>query len=535
MNPVKSFLSTSIRLRGLTAAFIPVIIHVSFLALLLYLHGRLIDYQQFTLHSKDVISHALTIQRDMLEIHINMRQYLMSSDSSIEIDFSQRKAAIDSSLSDLYREISDNASQTDLVEKIQSEFANYYDILDRTILLIDQSRIEDVKDIIKTSQTEKVYQVLDELFVRFRTNEEGLEFARHQALTELSDKIFYLLIGFLVIILCVCLYSIRLLDRVILSRIQRVSTNISLLAEGKPFAPQMQGDDEIARLDTALHILGRKLSERTAENEMFIYSVSHDLRSPLVNLRGFCEELGYSTKEISALVGSKKFDASSIARIKELIEKDLNEAVAYIKNSVTRLSVIIESLLKLSRAGRVIYQQQEVDLNEVVSRVIESLRESSNKKEATVTKDELPTVIGDPSALDQIFGNLIDNAITYLDPDKKGEIHIGCDSERSSVFSTVIFVRDNGLGILSEHHPKIFTAFQRFHSNRAVGEGIGLAMTKRIVEQLLGTIWFESVEKQGTTFFVQLPLPGSQEFSFQLSTNSDSQHDQDHVEQGTSE
>jgi signal transduction histidine kinase len=120
--------------------------------------------------------------------------------------------------------------------------------------------------------------------------------------------------------------------------------------------------------------------------------------------------------------------------------------------------------------------------------------------------DELPAVWGDPTALEQVFANLIGNAVNYLDPSREGRIEIGTTPAPPGVHSLRIFyVRDNGLGIPAVALPRLFNAFQRLHGNVAAGEGIGLALVRRVVERHGGRVWAESREGVGTTFYLSLP------------------------------
>ena len=115
-------------------------------------------------------------------------------------------------------------------------------------------------------------------------------------------------------------------------------------------------------------------------------------------------------------------------------------------------------------------------------------------------------VWGDPTALEQVFANLIGNAVNYLDPPREGRIEIGTTPAPPGVHSLRIFyVRDNGLGIPAVALPRLFNAFQRLHGNVAAGEGIGLALVRRVVERHGGRVWAESREGVGTTFYLSLP------------------------------
>jgi PAS domain S-box-containing protein len=246
-----------------------------------------------------------------------------------------------------------------------------------------------------------------------------------------------------------------------------------------------------------------QLAQKNEENETFVYSVSHDLRSPLVNLEGFSQELAASLRDLTRLLADDRIPADVRARAAELVDGAMLESVTFIRTGVDRLSRIIDALLRLSRAGRVEYQPQRVDVAAVAKRVADALHATATERKAEVVIGELPPAWGDPTAVEQVFANLVGNALNYLDPARTGRVEVGgADDDGGKV---TYFVRDNGLGITAAHLPRLFQAFQRLHADKAPGEGMGLAIVRRILERLGGTIRVESKPAAGTTFLVTLP------------------------------
>src|SRR3954464_13115819 len=180
------------------------------------------------------------------------------------------------------------------------------------------------------------------------------------------------------------------------------------------------------------------------------------------------------------------------------------KSVAFIQTAVLRLSGIIDALLRLSRAGRVEYRREAVDVGRVVAQVVGAAQGTVGERGAEVRAGELPPAWGDRTAIEQAFGNLIGNALTYLDPARPGVIEVGCLPADESDFRTY-FVRDNGLGIAEAHRQKIFQAFQRAHPGVGSGEGLGLAIVARVAERHRGRAWVESAPGEGSTFYVSLP------------------------------
>jgi PAS domain S-box-containing protein len=253
-----------------------------------------------------------------------------------------------------------------------------------------------------------------------------------------------------------------------------------------------------------------QLTQKTEENEMFVYSVSHDLRSPLVNLEGFSEELRLAVGELQALLRDERIPADLRTRADQLFEVGVRESVGFVRTAVGRLGRIIDALLRLSRAGRVVYQPQVLDVTTIARRVIDAMRRTAEERKSTVTMSTLPPALGDPVAVEQVFANLIGNALNYLDPARPGLVTVGAlsDEESPSGMRTY-FVRDNGIGIPAAYHSKLFQALQRLHPDKAPGEGIGLAIVRRVLERLGGTIRVESTAGVGTTFYFTLPAPGA--------------------------
>lgn len=255
----------------------------------------------------------------------------------------------------------------------------------------------------------------------------------------------------------------------------------------------------------------RQLRQQNEENETFVYSVSHDLRSPLVNLQGFSKELETSCQDIRELLASDDVAPALQRRALSTLDDGMKEPIRFIQTAVTRLSSIIDALLRLSRAGRVEYHPVPVDVAAVVNRVIDSMRGTTTARRARITVHELHPVLADPTSVEQVFANLVGNAINYLDPKRPGDIHIGMEpmeaanSSNDRAGMVTFFVRDNGCGIPSAHRAKVFRAFQRLRPELAQGEGMGLAIVRRMVERHGGRIWLQSTESVGTTFFFTMP------------------------------
>jgi PAS domain S-box-containing protein len=257
----------------------------------------------------------------------------------------------------------------------------------------------------------------------------------------------------------------------------------------------------------------RDLKEKNQENEMFVYSVSHDLRSPLVSLQGFSKELGLVGTDLRKLLAAEEVPSVIRDQAQALIDGDMQQSLKFIQTGVLRLSNIIDALLRLSRVGRIEYEQREVDAAVTVRRVVDAMSAELFERGVEVQVHDLPPCRGDATAIEQLFANLIGNAVKYLDAARPGEIEVGAvdptAEQPEAGRSQTYYVKDNGLGIPAACQQKVFQAFQRAHPQHAPGEGMGLAIVRRIVERHRGRVWVESSEGQGSTFFVTLPACGA--------------------------
>lgn len=246
--------------------------------------------------------------------------------------------------------------------------------------------------------------------------------------------------------------------------------------------------------------LNRKLEAKNQEMENFLYITTHDLRTPMVNIQGFSQNvLGYF-QEIGKLLAA---GCGGEERIKELTDKKIPEALAFVQEGAERMDALISALLKVSRAGRVELKPEKIDPEPLLRRIMDAMRFQLEEAGAEVAVTPgLPACCADPGAVSQIFGNLLDNAVKYRDPARPLRVQVTAEKKDSFI---VYSVSDNGSGINSRELKNIWTVFARPLSTRRRGEGIGLTMVKRIAERSGGSITAESKEGAGSVFRVALP------------------------------
>ncbi|WP_128565056.1 sensor histidine kinase [Methylobacterium crusticola] len=237
------------------------------------------------------------------------------------------------------------------------------------------------------------------------------------------------------------------------------------------------------------------LRESNEEIQRYAYIVSHDLRAPLVNIMGFTSEIEAGREDIRAALAGR----AEAARI----DADLAEAVGFIKAAITKMDGLINAILKLSREGRRSFQPEPLEMTALVRGLADAQRHQADVAGAGITVAPLPGIVADRLAVEQIFGNLIDNAIKYLDRGRAGRIAVSAAVvDGQAVFA----VADNGRGIEARDHARVFELFRRAGLQDRPGEGIGLAHVRTLVRALGGRIELASVVGAGTTFHVTLPL-----------------------------
>lgn len=237
----------------------------------------------------------------------------------------------------------------------------------------------------------------------------------------------------------------------------------------------------------------------------FAYIVSHDLRAPLVNIKGFSAELSGIMEELDVRVGRvlDLLDEREREAITILLRDEVPEALGFIDSSVKRMNKLINGVLALSRMGLQKLRPGPVRVDDLVEGILRSLRHQLDLAQATVAVGPLPEIVVDRTALEQILGNLIDNAIKYLDPSRPGRLEIDAEAAPGE---TIFHVRDNGRGLAPEETGKIFDIFRRAGAQDVPGDGLGLAFVKTLIRRLGGRIWCQSEQGVGTTFSFALPL-----------------------------
>lgn len=255
--------------------------------------------------------------------------------------------------------------------------------------------------------------------------------------------------------------------------------------------------------ESAREKLLRELRTKNEELESIVFVASHDLRGPLVNIEGFAGEIRRALEEIKVLLEHSELTAQSREILRQIIESDIRESLHFISAGTAKMDSLLSGLLQLSRLGTAPIRSEPLRMNSLLRMVLGAMRYEIRRVKAEIAVENLPDCLGDAIQINQVFSNLIDNALKYRRAEEPLRIRVsGRIDEKEVIYS----VQDNGSGIAPEHYEKIFEIFHRLNPDGPQkGEGLGLTIVRRILDRLDGRIWVESEPGCGSTFFVALP------------------------------
>ncbi|MCE2860930.1 MAG: hypothetical protein RIR76_3430 [Verrucomicrobiota bacterium] len=255
--------------------------------------------------------------------------------------------------------------------------------------------------------------------------------------------------------------------------------------------------------EAELRQVASELAEKNKELEAIVYTVSHDLRSPLVNVQGFGQQLNRACDAIrQALAEAGPGGAVPARRLESAVGATIPQALRFINAGVQKMESLLAGLLRYSRLGRVALQIRPLNVNGVLTEILAAMRFQLDEAGARVSVEPLPVCRADHAQTSQVFANLLDNALKYRRPDRPLRITV---TGRVVGGEAIYAVADNGIGIAPEHQAKVFEMFHRLDPEATSGEGLGLAIAQRVLERQQGRIWVESTAGEGSIFHLSLP------------------------------
>ena len=482
----------------LTAGFL---ILVAISAASFYLGHRARADSMWVLHTIEVENQIGVVQLQLERAESATRGFLLTQDKDYAANFKEAEAIIVPSILRLRELTQDNPVEQKNIAILEKLVEQHIGFFRAVIADIDSGQIEKARAaLMKSSQGNEKDTLLD-VARDMRTEENRLFELRTESADRsqmLNSMVTIAGSGFIVLL---AVLSILLL---------RSSTRARDLAEANL-------RDINLNLESAVDERTSDLREANQEIQRFAYIVSHDLRSPLVNIMGFTSELEELRGDIFSRIArySQAANAAPPEAISEggtddlvlapedqKLSEDFSEALGFIKSSIGKMDRLISAILKLTREGRREFNPVNVDMRALVQEIANSMTHQTTEAQAQINIDPLPNLVSDRLALEQIFSNLIENALEYLRTGVPGEISI---RGRTKLGFVVYDVVDNGRGIDPNDHDRIFDLFRRAGAQDKPGQGIGLAHVRALVRRLGGSITVSSELDNGSTFTIALP------------------------------
>jgi signal transduction histidine kinase len=483
----------------LLAAGLLVLAAVSALSVILVNRAR--EDNEWVVHTVEVENQISTLLLGLRTTESAARGYLLTEEQRFFDEYSASAAKVHSDIDLLIKQAGDNPVQIDNSNRLREPVQTRLDEFERAIAFAKRHDTAGGIQMLRSSDTGETGQRINDIAGRLRAEEERLLALRRETADQterLASIVTVTGSGLVVLLAGISVFLVRRSTRA-------------------------RDEAEAALRDNNLN-LEATVDERTADlreanNEIqrFAYIVSHDLRSPLVNIMGFTSELEELRADIFRRIAALHLAATSgpvtpdadgniesalDAGDKQLLE-GFSEALEFIKSSIAKMDRLISAILNLTREGRRDFDPVRIDVRELIEAIVTTVAHQAAEAEAEIRIEPLPDIVSDRLAIEQIFSNLIDNALKYLKRGVPGVISI---RGRTKLGYAIFEVADNGRGIDPKDHQRIFDLFRRAGQQDKPGQGIGLAHVRTLVRRLGGTMSVASELEKGSTFTVTLPI-----------------------------
>jgi len=436
---------------------------------------------------------AVDLRSLVQDVETGQRGYLLSGEASYLTPYDNARAALDAQISRFETNAQVDvfaASRTpELIDIIRAKLVE----VQQTIELMQQGEVQRARDLFETDRGRELMDRARVLFKDIITETEAQLGRLGEAQANSASALWWVsVLGGLVVIV------------VTLAGLATILAYLRQLAEARR---------EVEALNASLE---ERVRERTAELgrandeiQRFAYIVTHDLRAPLVNIMGFTAELEQGVKTVQDFIGKEGHDTQDpgYQEAQLAASEDLPEALNFIRSSTRKMDGLINAILKLSREGRRTLKPERIDLAAMLNAASNAVAHQVAEANGEVNIDvKVPNLVTDRLSVEQIIGNLLDNAVKYRR--KNVPLRIDINVRREPGGLVAISVEDNGRGIDKQDHERVFELFRRSGHQDQPGEGIGLAHVRAMARNLGGDISLNSTFGQGSVFTLSLPADG---------------------------
>jgi signal transduction histidine kinase len=466
-----------------------------------YLVNGARDDARWVVHAVEAENQISFTQLQLRRAESAQRGFLLTSQPNFQTDFEEAASQLAPAITRLSELVSDNPVQRQLLDQMVALSNHRIEEFRQTIELARTQRLNDAAKIVREDIGREAMNRIYDLAGRMRAEEDRLfeqRTTRADRSQTLAASMTGIGSGFVVVLAGISIFLVR--------RSARARDDAEILLR-----------DNNINLEATIDERTADLREANNEIQRFAYIVSHDLRSPLVNIMGFTSELEELRSDIFrriAALGRAAASASPVPAIAgenepvldgedKQLSQDFAEALGFIKSSIAKMDRLISAILNLTREGRREFEPVRIETRELIEGIVATVAHQAAEAEAQFRIEPLPDIVSDRLALEQIFSNLIDNALKYLKPGVPGDISV---RGRTKLGFAIFEIADNGRGIDPKDHQRIFDLFRRAGTQDKPGQGIGLAHVRALVRRLGGTMSVGSELHSGSTFTITLPI-----------------------------
>jgi signal transduction histidine kinase len=466
-----------------------------------YLVNKAREDARSVVHTVEVENQLSLTQLQLRRAESAQRGYLSTLLPDFQTDFEDAASQLTPALTRLNQLTSDNPVQKRIADEMLPLSNQRIEEFRKTIELARTQHIDDAARIVREGIGRDAMRHIDDLAGQMRAEEDRLFILRTTNADRsqtLAASLTWIGSGFVVVLAGISIFLVR------------------RSARARDDAEAQLRDNNI-NLEAAVDERTADLREANNEIQRFAYIVSHDLRSPLVNIMGFTSELEELRADIFRRIAAISRGATAASPMPvtageaepeldgddKQLSQDFSEALGFIKSSIAKMDRLISAILNLTREGRREFEPVRIDTRELIEGIVATVAHQAAEAEAQIRISPLPHITSDRLALEQIFSNLIDNALKYLKPGVAGDISI---RGRTKLGFAIFEIADNGRGIDPKDHQRIFDLFRRAGAQDRPGQGIGLAHVRALVRRLGGTMSVQSELHNGSTFTITLPI-----------------------------
>ncbi len=443
------------------------------------------DHLDAVVQARDVRSAAVDLRNALQDTESGQRGFLITREEQYLQSYEDARGAIEPALQRLERLLDGNPDRALWIGSLRENVQNKVAELDQTIAMAREGRFEAAAALVNTDVGKRYMDAArDALDAVLAATEIRVDEAVAREYGSV-DALRWITIGGAVLIVVVAAGAAQAVagyTREMLGmRRQLETTNL--------------------RLEERVVARTAQLADANEEIQRFAYIVTHDLRAPLVNIMGFTSELEASLEPLRASLESDPPDPGARAAALQVVREEIPEALGFIRSSTGRMDGLINAILRISRDGRRPLKPEPLELADILERAAGALQHQVAELDGEIAIDPaLPSIVSDRLNIEQIFGNLLDNAVKYAVPDRPLRIRVTGHALPDGRLA--VDVEDNGRGIAEQDHERVFELFRRSGEHSRPSEGIGLTHVRMLVRHLGGDIILRSRLGEGSTFRV---------------------------------